>query len=134
MATDYGRDVSCIDSLRTGRLVKGARLVAEAAYRRLITPPGSLRGGDDENNYGLDLTALVGEQSPANVAASLPARIRAELLKDERISEVEVTATVSTSGPRTSISLKIVGQTNAGPFDLKLSASEMSVELAGLTV
>mgnify|MGYP000564826546 CR=1 FL=1 len=46
------------------------RLVAEAIYRRLTTPPGTLLGGDDEANYGLDLLSLIGSVEPARLVAA----------------------------------------------------------------
>lgn len=129
MATEFGRDTSCTDTLRTGRYATGLRLVAEAAYRRLTTPRGMLRGGEDERNYGLDLMSIVGRGNPTLVAAELPGRIRAELLKDERIDAVEVDVAVVTSGPATSFTVSIDVTTAEGPFALQLSVSDVSVTL-----
>ncbi len=134
MSTDYGRDVSCTDSLKTGRFVTGARLVGEAAYRRLTTPRGMLRGGEEEQNYGLDLTELCGATNPDSAAAALPGRIRSELSKDERIASVDVDVLVSKSGPETTFTITIEAQTvAAGPFTLVLLASAVTIELLGVT-
>lgn len=130
--TDFGRDVSCTRSLKTGRFVTGARLVAEAAYRRLTTPRGMLRGGEDEANYGLDLTELCGTTSPKATAAALPGRIESELTKDERIDSVSADVVVTTSGPETTFAITIEGTTGAGPFKLELLASAVTVELLGI--
>jgi len=130
--TNYGREVSCTTSLRTGRYVSGARLVAEAAYRRLTTPRGMLRGGEGAANYGLDLTELVGKGRPDSVAAALPARIRAELEKDERIEAVDVEVLVTKQGPATSFGITIEARTGAGPFVLQLRATDVTVELLGI--
>ncbi len=132
--TDLGRDVSCTDSIRTGRFVTGARLVGEACYRRLTTPRGMLRGGEEEENYGLDLTELVGTTNIDSAAASLPGRIRAELEKDERVASVSVDVLVSKDGPASIFTITIEVQTLAvGPFTLVLLASAVTVELIGLT-
>jgi len=132
--TELGRDISCTTSLRTGRFSTGARLVAEAAYRRLTTPRGTLRGGEDEANYGLDLTELIGSTNPAELAVSLPGRIRVELEKDERIDSVEVSiASSTTSGGLTSFSIEIIAITSDGPFTLQLAASAVTVELLGIS-
>ncbi len=131
-AVDYGRDVSCTTSLKSGRFVTGAMLVGEAAYRRLTTPRGMLRGGEDEQNYGLDLTSLIGNTNPKAAAASLPARIRSELLKDERIETVDVDILVSEAGPETTFTITIQCVTGDGPFTLKVLASTVTVELLGL--
>lgn len=132
MADGFGRDISCLDTLRTGRFSSGVRLVAEACYRRLITPRGELRGGDEDGNYGLDLTAFVGAPNPASVAASLPGRIRSELSKDERVETVNATVTTSTNGPATTFLVAIDVTTSAGPFTLTLEASDVTIELLGL--
>jgi hypothetical protein len=130
---DFGTDLSCTTSLRTGRYVTGARLVAEAAYRRLITPRGTLFWGEDEADYGLDLTELlIGQPNTTALANSLEGRIRNELKKDERIDEVDVSVITSTVGASTTYDLTINATTAAGPFTLTLAANEVSVALLGL--
>ena len=133
MATDYGTDTSCLTSLRTGRLVSGVRLVAEAAYRRITTPRGQLQGGEDEANYGIDLADLIGSVATTADAAALPGRIENELLKDERIESVDVDVASTKSGPAVSWSVTIEAQTSEGPFSLVLAVSDVTVELLGLT-
>jgi hypothetical protein len=132
MATDFGRDTSCTTSLKTGRFSSGVRLVAEAAFRRLTTPRGMLRGGEDEANYGLDLTEIVGTTSPKVTAASLPGRIKAELEKDQRIQSVDVKVAIATAGSLASFEIAIAAQTAEGPFSLVLLASSVTVELLGI--
>jgi hypothetical protein len=133
MTADLGRDTSCTTSLRTGRFVTGPLLVAEAIYRRLTTPRGMLRGGEEEANYGLDLTELIGETNPKNVIASLPGRIRSELSKDERVLSATITVVATLLGVNTALEVAIAATTSAGPFTLKLLASAVTVELLGIT-
>lgn len=133
--TDYGRDLSCTDKISSVRYASGARLVAEAAYRRLITPRGMLRGGDEEADYGLDLVDLVGSVRATADAASLPGRIRNELEKDDRIvtGTVDVDVTVTEDGAKGRLfNVRIEAQTGAGPFTLTLDVSAVSVALVGL--
>lgn len=135
MATsNFGRDTSCTTSLRTGRFVSGVRLVGEAAYRRLTTPRGVLRGGEDEANYGLDLSELVGSVQTKADAASLPGRIENELTKDERILGANVQVTQTTDGPAVTWEIAIEGITNEGPFTLVVAASALTVDLISLQV
>ena len=123
---------SCTDSRRTGRYVRGPELVAQACYRRLTTPRGTLRGGADEANYGLDLVGLVGTiTTPAHVAA-LPGRIQNELRKDERVADVAADVVATQSGPGTVYTVTIRGTTADGPFRLVLAVSSVTVELVGL--
>jgi hypothetical protein len=133
MATDFGTDTSCTDSLRTGRLSSGVQLVAEAAYRRLITPHGMLQGGEDEADYGLDLQDLIGSSTTKSQQAAVPGQIQAELLKDQRIESVTVDMQIFTNGPSTSYQIAIEAQTGVGPFSLVLAVSDVSVELLGLS-
>jgi hypothetical protein len=130
--TEFGRDLSCTDKLRTGRFATKARLVGEAAYRRLTTPRGSLRGGEEEQNYGLDLLELIGSASTKTDAASLPSRIRSELEKDERIETVEATVTRVQNGPATEFEIVIVATTSLGPFTLTLAVDDVTVSLLGI--
>ena len=133
MAIDFGRDISATDTFSTGRFSTGIRLVAEACYRRLITPRGSLRGGEDEANYGLDLRELIGVTNLKTTAAALPGRIRAELEKDERIDSVtvDVLTEVDASG-LASFTITVEAITGEGPFVLTLLASAVTVTLLGI--
>lgn len=129
----FGTDLSCTTGLRTGRYVTGARLVAEAAYRRLTTPRGTLFWGEDEADYGLDLTELLlGQPNTTALANSLEGRIRNELKKDERIDEVAVTVATGTVGASTTYTISISATTADGPFELTLGVSDVSVDLLGL--
>ncbi len=126
---DLGRDTSCTDSIKTGRFASGPRLVAEAAYRRLDTKRGSLRGGEEEANYGIQLSAYCGSTNPRADAAALPGRIRAELAKDERIGKVDVAVLIVTIGAGVGFEITINAETAEGPFELVLLASAVTVEL-----
>lgn len=107
--------------------------MAEASYRRITTPRGMLRGGEDEANYGIDLADLVGSAATPSLSASLPGRIRAEIEKDERIAAVSVTLLETRLGPSVSYAITIRADTEEGPFTLQVEASAVTVELLGIT-
>lgn len=130
--TDFGYDTSCLNGLNTGRFASGVRLVAEAAYRRLITPRGLLQGGDDEANYGLDLADLIGAVMTPSQIAAIPGQIESELLKDERIETVTATVTSVQTGPGVTLTILVDASTAEGPFSLDLSVSQVTVELLGI--
>lgn len=132
MATNFGREISCTTSLQTGRFVSGVLAVAQANFRRLITPRGMLRGGEDEQNYGLDLEELIGT-TPTD-APSLEGRVQGELLKDERNLSVRVTVADTSDGVAHSYDITIECDTAEGPFTLQIAASDVSVELLGITL
>jgi hypothetical protein len=131
---DYGRDLSCTDSLTTGRYVTGVRLIAQALYRRLTTPRGMLRGGEEEAIYGLDLTELLGASlnDSATEVATLAGRIEAECLKDDRVEDVSVTVSATRIGPAFSYVVILSVVSSAGPFDLTLGVKDVTVSLLGL--
>jgi hypothetical protein len=135
MAADLGRDTSCTTGVRTGRLVKGARLVAESIYRRLDTRRGTLRGGRDEANFGIRLSDYVGQGDDAFVRSSLPGIVTSEVTKDARIDPSRLTVEVTRRrvGVGVAYDVRIVAFTDAGPFDLVLRVDAVTVELVGLT-
>ena len=133
MATNFGRDISCTGSLKTGRYASGLRLVAEACYRRLTTPRGALRGGEDDQNYGLDLKQFIGSTNAKSVAASLPARIANELKKDERVDEVTVDILVTTVASLSTFEITIAVDTAEGPFSLQVAIDDVTVSLLGIS-
>ena len=135
MTTGYGVDMYCLDSWQTGRLVSGAVLVGHALFRRLTTPRGTLRGGAEESIYGLDLTEFVGAQSDRLVMATLPDRIRAECLKDDRVSSVTASVFVTTPSAndpsvRTlEVTLDCILSDSGESFSLTLGVSDAGAEL-----
>lgn len=132
----YGVDIYAWDRLRTGRLVSGVELVAQAIYRRLTTPRGTVRDGEDGSVYGLDIQDFVGRVGTPDAIAAIPALVRAEVLKDDRLTNVTVKATATTDRAgliaiRIQIDAELV---NAGDrFELTLGVSSVSVALLGFT-
>lgn len=131
---EFGRDISCTASIRPGQFSSGVRLVGEAVYRRLTTPRGTLRGGEEEQDYGLDLSELVGSVSSVDDALAIQGRIENEILKDERIEEATAIATIVDKRPGISLDVVIEAETGEGPFSLNLRVSEVTVELLKLDV
>lgn len=132
--TTYGKDISCTTSLRSGQFASGVMLVAQAMFRRLTTPRGMLSGSEEEDNYGIDLTELIGQVSTQATRIALAGRIRNELMKDERLDSVAITITEVPAGPAKAFLVDIRGVTAEGSFALQLSASEVTVELLGIKV
>ncbi len=129
MAINYGRDLSCLNRLETGRTVTGTELVLQAIYRRLITPRGSVI---DAPNYGTNIEELLSRAYTKEGLASIPGIIRAEVLKDERVLTATVKARFETF-PNVRLVVEIDCTSAAGPFDLTLGVSEVSTELLKAT-
>lgn len=131
----YGVDIWCTDSMHTGRLARGITVVAQALYRRQITPRGTLRGGDEEANYGIDLAGYVGSSDPETAALALPGIIGAELRKDDRVADVQTVVTVEKVEGLDSFTIKerVVLHDEDSAFTLTLSVSQVGAALLGVT-
>lgn len=127
----YGTDTWAVNGVRTGRLVSGRLLVAQALYRRLITPRGSLLY---DLSYGLDLSEFVGEVGPELAAAALPGMIRNELMKDDRVSDVGVSITVSNEGAETTLTIEVTAvlADSGEEFSLTLGVSSVNTQLLNI--
>jgi hypothetical protein len=132
----YGTEVWCTNGLQTGRLAKGKTALVQALFRRLITPRGTLRGGDEEANYGIDLAGYVGQVGDEVAALALPSVVRGELLKDERVTDVVATITASTAsnlGVSYTLAVAVTPHDELESFTFNVAVSAASVELIGGT-
>jgi len=137
MATGFGQDTYCYDEILPGRLVSGPELVAQAVYRRLTTPRGTLDDGDEGAVYGLDLLGFIGTVGTRNAIDAIPEAVRSEVLKDDRVDSVEagVDATIGTDGA-VALSITVDAQLadETGSFTLTIGVSDLDVALLGVTV
>lgn len=130
---EYGKDTWCQDTLRTGRYASGVLVVAQNCYHRLITPRGTLRGGPDEGNYGLDLAGMCGAAVTVDLERAMPARIENELRKDPRVSSASVTMSSSrNSDGEVTWTFNVRVRCGAGPFSLVIGVDGASTKLLGL--
>lgn len=127
----YGTDTWCRDAMRTGVLVSGVELLAQALYRRLTTPRGTLDDGDDGIVYGLDVCAFIGRDSTTDFIDGIPAAIEAECLKDDRVSSVEasVSSTTNAAGETS-----VVVEVDVVPFDEATNTFTFTLAVSGVTV
>jgi hypothetical protein len=127
-----GVDTYCVDELKPGRIARGTRLLAQRLYHRLITPTGDLIGGDEEADFGLDLTSVLGSTNSRDTQM-LPVRIENELLKDPAVDSVKVTPTREDSGGSISWTFTIAVQSAIGPFDFIVTSDGVTVAMLGVT-
>lgn len=127
--TDWGRDTLCADSRRTGRMVTGTRLLAQRCYHRLVTPRGALRGGEDEENFGEDLSQLIGQAATDATRLKWISKIRQELTKDEQVDDVAVTIEASTVAGETTWTIVVDVTSAQGPFQLVLSVDSVTTKI-----
>jgi len=126
----FGVDTWAMGTLRTGRLASGVTLLAQACYRRLTTPRGTVRGGDGCDIYGLDLSEYVGHVGLTLAQASLPSQIRAELRKDDRIADVRVA--ITRDGVALVITIDVTPVDETEDFTLTLNVSDVGVSVLGV--
>jgi hypothetical protein len=130
MTINYGLDLSSLDDVDETREVTGLELVAQDALWRLKTPRNMGILEADAPDYGLDLLEAIGSAETKEDAASLPDRIRAELLKDERILSVTANVEVTVEGPSTAFDIQIRCETAGGPFELVGTVDDEDLDLA----
>ncbi len=132
--TNFGKDMSCTTGLRTSRYVRGVSLVGESYFRRLSTPRGTLRGGEAEQNFGLDLTTKIGTTASPAALAALPGEIASELMKDERSLSIDadIVESRTTDGVGKKWVVTVRAQTTEGPFSLQVGVSDVSAEFLGI--
>jgi hypothetical protein len=126
MSAGYGVEVSCTSSLRTGRLVRGWRVVAEALYRRITTKRGTLIDGDEGTIYGIDVVEWIGSVGHVAAASAFESLIRAEWQKDDRVSTISVVATLTTVDGETAIAVSgtVSLADESGSFDFTFGVTD----------
>jgi hypothetical protein len=135
MAVGYGEDTWCGGGLQTGRTARGIMCVALALYRRLITPRGTLRGvedEDDELNYGFDVASYCGAVGYPTAINALPGLVRGELMKDDRVLDVVASVTPVDNGDGTIdllLEVDVVLQDEGSSFAMTMSVDDAGTEL-----
>lgn len=134
MATyDYGLDLVCKDDMPLNAAeVSGVQNVAQAIYRRLITPRG---GVIDDPNYGTDISALIDDVQTSRQAAIIAQQIDVEAMKDERVLSSQTQGEFrQIKGSEVRYIASTVATTATGPFSLVLSISNVSVDVLTIQV
>ncbi len=123
----FGTDLRCgLDLDPLMRSTSGLAVVSEAATRRLTSPTGSLLA---DPLYGYDVRLLLNESgSSAQVAQIGKARVRAQLMRDERVAAVDFTeATFIPS--RKLLTIAATVSTIAGDFSLVLTLTPDAIDV-----
>lgn len=121
-----GVDLYCISDLDpAGRTVSGTEALAQALARRLQTPRGALAAIGDDPDYGTDLRDYVGADTGVGAEAEIEAAVRAECLKDERVRDVDVTASIANRV----LTVGVRVASTAGSLRFVLAVSAVTVDL-----
>lgn len=132
----FGKDSWCTDRLVTGRYASGWLVVAQACFRRLITPQGMLRWGDDESRYGFDVSGYVGAVGEDAALIALPSQVAAELSKDDRVSDVRATTSTTRDAAglvTIALSIDVALKDEGGNFNLTMTVGQARTELVSVS-
>lgn len=121
---DYGVDLACVTDLSEEcRIVSGARLLAEALVRRLMTPRGMLI---DDPDYGTDLREFLNEDFDDLALVRVLSEARQELLKDERVVDVTI---VDPTFDGSKLTMTLAVEAEEGALRLTLAISDVTIDL-----
>lgn len=130
-ANPYGTDLwigpnaqGVLDIDSSGRSVSGIGVLSQSVVMRQTTPTGSLLGAP---NDCFDLRSWISAGFTQGQIQQLSAYIQTQLLRDQRILAVDVSATYSFETAVLTVVEKI--QSSNGPFTLTLSVSQVSVSM-----
>lgn len=132
MATDFGRDMVCTtDITPTLDDNEGLPLMVGVCVRQLYTPNQSLLS--DPGHQSIDLRQFLGVDMPLQSDGTLNtttvrAAASAALLADPRIFSVVIKVEWFPEAPHT-MTVDITGVGAAGPFQLTLAVSRVSIEV-----
>lgn len=129
-----GRDTYCVDSLQPGRTASDAILVGQRFYHDLITPRGTLQGGEEEANFGQDIEELIGADAGAATEREIRSKCERAKANTEKILSMTVAITSATDAAGdVTHTVDVQATTAAGPFRLVLAINDVTVALVGLT-
>lgn len=123
----FGADLSCTDDIThdAAELPGDSPLaVAQANYRRLTTPHGSV---PDDPDYGLDVRGFLNRGLTQKSLQEIPGQVRGELRKDDRNDPSNLVVTMTILPDFKSFDLDIRAQAATGPYTLTLAVTDGGV-------
>ncbi len=130
----YGSDVSCFDGAKlsldlSGRVVTGARVVLESILRRWNTVRGSLV---TDRSIGLMITDWIGGPVTPGIVRSRQAALRAEAMRDERVSDCRCVLTFDARGRAMTIAAIVTLADSGASFEFVITVTAASLTLQSL--
>jgi hypothetical protein len=126
----YGTDLSCVTDITPAAdevSQESPRAIGEALARRFISPRTSVL---DDNAYGLDLRARLNAGQTRSQLTALRSQIRVECLKDDRVSDADVTVTFASLSSM-SVAIAVTPQASDDEFSLTFFVTADGVQLVG---
>jgi len=129
-ALGYGTDLSCVTDITPDAAEVDPmtpRAIGESLARRYISPRTSVL---DDNAYGLDLRARLNTGQTQASLTGLRSQIRVEALKDDRVSDADVTLTFP-SRSAMSVVIAVTPHASDDEFSLTFFVTADGVQLVG---
>jgi len=122
-ASELGVDFACVTDLDADlSLVDGQTALLQSCARRITTPRGGLFY---DANYGIDVRDFLKQSGFSETQAARI--IEQELLKDERMLNAVAAVTLNQIDETVTINIEI--ESDAGPFTLTITVTNLTVEL-----
>lgn len=119
-----GSPQGILDGDASLRLTTGRALLAQRILCRLSTPRGSVI---DCPNDCIDLRDSLSAGMTAAQISALGSTVRGEVLKDQQVTDCQVSSTFSFQTSALTMTLSV--QSGQGPFTMVLLVSQVSVQL-----
>lgn len=118
-----GKVMSCTDDLSVvPRYVSGNERVKEALYRRFTTTRGTLIWDED---YGTNVFDYLQQVMTQALLSQIPGQLKAEALKDPRVTQVQMSALYDLPSKTLAVSLQAMGP--EGLFSMAINANSSGV-------
>lgn len=133
-AVGWGSDLSCMDDLTEDvQELDGTdpRVVAQAVYRRITTPRGSLL---DDPDYGDDITRFLSLGNTPAQLASIAGELHGEIAKDDRVDTVECTADYAQGTKQLNVSIDVTLVDSTETFSLTIAVDSDGTNLVEMLI
>lgn len=118
-----GSDIAGVTSIDYAlTTVSGRQALAEAILRRLFTPRGGLWYAP---SYGYSIVGLIGSSVPPSIVEQ---QVLEQVLAEEEVEDASCTVTYTDANGGRSLAIAINVVDADGPFDLVLTASELTYQ------
>jgi phage baseplate assembly protein W len=121
---DGGADIACAsDPGRSFAVADGIRNLGNALTRRLTTPRGGLLS---DPGYGVDVRRFLSAGVTAAQLAQVKSEVAAEVSKDDRVQNPDVTVTVNAQ--TASLTISVISELAPGaPFEFVFRVDKLTV-------
>lgn len=129
-ALGWGTDLACVTDITPDAAEVDPmtpRAIGESLARRFISPRNSVL---DDESYGLDLRARLNAGQTQSALTALRSQIRVECLKDDRVSDADVTV-MFPARSQMAVAIAVTPHASDDEFSLTFFVTADGVQLVG---